>query len=1590
MSMMGGRKDRHNLVDGIPQSQASMAIGRSAFIDVTKEIPLDTQQQAQMGYDGGQQHMNSMGSYQMQPSAPGSRNQSMTSAISRRFRKPHFTHNQHGSMGGNADDDDFMGDANITTNAAEPNMSLGDLRHLRGGGRYGGATFKANSSIDTLSYVPTYDGVPVRTAQRKFSGTTGSPSRPGTEISNTAYRKQQIMQKKLNAMRMAQRGGAQGIPQGAPMQQFASGGPRTMSLQSFGGPGYGRRANMGAPMPYQGPVTGSPVSRPQGHLNSMSALGPRPLQNGMQGGMGLPGGPGVLPGGQPGQPGGAPGYPRAMSMQTTGYYRGRANQQPRFNRGGPQFRRPPFGNPQGPQRMPNQPGLPPSQNISRSSSQNSASNIPAPAALTDQNASAQQIQKSYSQQSQQNQPLQQGQQSKQSQQHQPLQQNQPGPYHSQQNQYNQPPRPPQHGQYYNPGSYGQTAGDENRSDVLEDTNPGSGARHADFSVSRDQSKVQNAISEDNRQPDLGTRDSFPQELDSVPEQAASYEESRGPAAQKSQVSDLAGKKIFSPMNAKPSQLPPEPSLGGNRYSTGSWSSHGDRYSSGKLGDDNMGKLVDDNLGSLTSSQSSSGPKPKPTVFQPQTGHVKVNRYDFSDSDEEADEENEGPADREQNYGGNETVSEQKAFPFKSSSSSLQHQKNTALHSSERSKGTTSRSSSGSFESRASGSISGRSKDSGHKGDGSYFKVPVAPALANDTSSFTSSSTASYSDSIRKTPDMTLKTSDGENLDEIDDLDLSQTPVKSQKNIKAGEGDGIGTSGSFDFRESPKHRENKSRVFNPDEADDLNQTTFGNPLGSTNNSAMSKSEDAGSISPTSVNVRESFKEKELPQQPADFRSNSAFSSPLSPDHNRQTSSHSKVSDTSTGVPNSFGSSLLSKNSKTSSNLARKPPPFSSDGKSESSSPVGFQERHFFSFSPNPQAQIPPATQGKHSPSLEEHSAHNGRFSGRRKSSRTFSSIENAIAKSPRVAGAKNFFKKLAHKNLRRLSRGHTSLSEKQGRKASDGSSKSVSQSSADFNDYPPLSSKENVNIMAKNKPLPVPTNSQPTLQASHQANHVIGSQSRLPATPEIHSGVNSQANLPTRPDVNHQGFGINTQLRSPIRSHLVEKLPLNTGITPRNPQRRSQFQKDPLQYSKRESATNDALANYRLTIHLPQNEEEEEEDHRLSRLLKMDADNANTSTANVSPQRHFKRGSPSNLVADKRYTNLSDLTRDPKEKTPRPNEHDQGATNIENGSSTLHSDSDSSMIHESRTSKHPEIRMRNESTGSRTDSGQNSELRQYLDPAQLGILTDTEKIMHELQVVSTELASSISRELSLESKMKFKENVGPSIIYDTKSASKIADLVSQLNEERNKRYAVEQTLLKVANGTSYGSEVTKLNYENSALKKQIVDLEEGQKSTSTKLQMLLEEKESLSLKLEKMTEQYKNLTNNVVPGLKNRIEILSSGNTPNESLEEQVSTLRLENENLKQKQVTQDDDNTTIKSQRDSFREALKNLKAQNEVNLRLHTEKVKNLEEKLSKLSTINAELSKKLRASGLVSRGELSVMSSPSGKNDISFNQNA
>ncbi|QPG74866.1 hypothetical protein FOA43_002202 [Brettanomyces nanus] len=1330
---------RHSVVDGITQSNASMALDKSAYIDISQEVHVNgnmnnnmnnnyDHQQAQYGQPYS--NLNSMGGLPppMANLAPpgSSRNGSLTSGVSfNRFMKSKFsrTANRNGhrkNKESKFDDDDFNGDGNINTNITEPDMSFDDLKHIRGGGRYGmGASA---FSLDASSYVPMFNIGP------------STSSKPGANsyspISNESYRKQQVTHKKMMAMRYSRlsqtqlQGGQGGASLGPGGEMYP---PRTMSLQTFGqgnrqvmpmnGPGMQQMNGLGMPM--NGP--GAPMNGPGAPMNG-PINGPMHLNS--LGGGGVP--PNMPPMG---------GYPHTMSMQSAGYYGRNGGPRQRFMPPQSQFMRPPFGSPK-----PDMRRVP--QSTSQSSLQQSMPGYPNPSYRNNSLTQRQQ-------------PM-----------------------------YSGPPQGYQNQQQRQPMNY--PAQRFHQSQSLEDL-PESDSQTQETQVPPPQSRSQfSQIPEAPPIPEV-LPILLPQRQSQKP-MAAPPDHSSKPAYDYNVPSSRETQEV--PIHSRdPSSSLVAESYSSNVNQAGTLTSYRSDIS---LQHDQAPK-----------SMVSTSP---PHVFQPQAGKVKVNRYVFTDSeDEENDEDESQEGDGEQ--------SRKSEGQYSTDASNSNSMESPIPQRTSKTASSTTDAEYFSVEKVTSEGIVSPS--------GSYLKELGAPALMNDNSSYASSSTSYDSDSIRKTPDITLKhdrfTDSGDKAMKVsgESFDFTSSPGKKDREILLPDGDNDGETSSArgnieitkhelldELNNSVRNADMKQGVLTPPAEHHKIKSMIPDYLNEefrngNSRAQESKNTEIPSWTPSSsdavgaigTNVAGLIASQSQGTSQTDS-SNSFLPHKKSSDVTSASNpvySNNKVPSYTQSVASTSQSRATSGVS--SASFRKAPPPLPKDGVE------GYQKKNIILVSPETSSNL-----------QENH----------HKSNSTLSSIENAFARSPKMAGAKNFFLKITQRH-----RHHSS----KGSKSSD----KDAQEAESFKVYPPL---PNASI---GQPL------------GKSANLVEEKKKSLPPEP---------------------------------------------------------LAKD-----------NDPLLNYRLTLNIPR---DDNSDHRLTKFLEMDNYSNKTPTESILPKRIV------GPVGDKFI---------------------------------------------------PKINVRYK-----------TDLKEYLQPSQLGVLNDNTKLLKELQIVSTELAGSISRELTLEGKLRAKSLVSASILKETENGSKVSELTEQLNEERRKRYATEEMILKRSDGVSDNSQMTEMGYKNSSLSKKIVELEDQLQSEKMRTNLLEEERDKLKSSLEDMSKKYRDLTNNVVPELQNQVEILSNSNNPQNSLEERLESLQLENESLKQQQISESDEVTVLKSQRDSFREALKNLKIQRDIDFRMNAEKVKSQEHTVNKLSSINGQLSRKLLATGLMGRGEISIVGSPSIRTNTSF----
>ncbi|CDK25601.1 unnamed protein product [Kuraishia capsulata CBS 1993] len=253
----------------------------------------------------------------------------------------------------------------------------------------------------------------------------------------------------------------------------------------------------------------------------------------------------------------------------------------------------------------------------------------------------------------------------------------------------------------------------------------------------------------------------------------------------------------------------------------------------------------------------------------------------------------------------------------------------------------------------------------------------------------------------------------------------------------------------------------------------------------------------------------------------------------------------------------------------------------------------------------------------------------------------------------------------------------------------------------------------------------------------------------------------------------------------------------------------------------------------------------------------------------------------------------------------------------------------------------------------------------LSVEQLGMLHSNMALMEELQAVSNALAESITRELNLDQKLKAVSAGGATIDEDSSKSEgalrekslQISDLAKQLVEERKKRYIAEEFCLKWENGIKPSP--LELSYQNSELTTKALEQEEKLAQAQQKVESLEAEYPELLDKVEKLTAENRELSTVTLPHLKNTVQVLESQGVTGES-----SDLAKENEFLKSQldaHLRESGNVTMIEQQRDGLRDAMKSMKEQHEIELRLANEKVKNLEGRLAKLSSLNSNLSRRV-----------------------------
>lgn len=197
------------------------------------------------------------------------------------------------------------------------------------------------------------------------------------------------------------------------------------------------------------------------------------------------------------------------------------------------------------------------------------------------------------------------------------------------------------------------------------------------------------------------------------------------------------------------------------------------------------------------------------------------------------------------------------------------------------------------------------------------------------------------------------------------------------------------------------------------------------------------------------------------------------------------------------------------------------------------------------------------------------------------------------------------------------------------------------------------------------------------------------------------------------------------------------------------------------------------------------------------------------------------------------------------------------------------------------------------------------------PEQYGLLNDNNALLQELELVTTELASSVTREIALEDNLRkqnlFKENntsisdfgnvtlkddvldnvdkssankdilkdvfIEPTFKTESEYANTISKLAESLNEERKKRYLAEEMIMEFQ--SEYGSESLQNKLVNERrkvmkLENEIENHKESIKLFETEKELLKVENEQLLIELNEIKRKWKTANDLTIPRLREKL------------------------------------------------------------------------------------------------------------------------
>lgn len=252
---------------------------------------------------------------------------------------------------------------------------------------------------------------------------------------------------------------------------------------------------------------------------------------------------------------------------------------------------------------------------------------------------------------------------------------------------------------------------------------------------------------------------------------------------------------------------------------------------------------------------------------------------------------------------------------------------------------------------------------------------------------------------------------------------------------------------------------------------------------------------------------------------------------------------------------------------------------------------------------------------------------------------------------------------------------------------------------------------------------------------------------------------------------------------------------------------------------------------------------------------------------------------------------------------------------------------------------------------------------------LAIMTSNNDLQNELQLVASELAQSIKRELALEAQLR---SVGGHEELDTASfvdrdsqeeslqkAKIIADLQEKLNNERRLRFISEEHAILSEHGQSPSA--LKLDYEKNELYKALLSKTDLVNQLQDRLDDMQESKgESRDGEL---LQKYNEL-------LKENAELKAMSGTSTKRLGEESQrllsqdfdkkSLHLFRRSLTPEREADKAELMNLRSQRDELREMITKLTSSQNAELKTAYDKIKMLEDKLDQMNLFNEKLTKR------------------------------